>query len=131
MKFVTKLSGEPCSQLPLDLVVRYEISTIDVMNALLNGRHKLHAISNLIDRSIIGKILNRLKDKLFLAHSSERTTPFAGRQHFLLPNERASNPRVVTQICARAAKTCSADSDVIGAPLAVAETTSFGLTMTD
>jgi len=47
--FETRLFGEPCSQLFLDLLVRYRISAVDVIDTLLNGCHKLDSINNLIE----------------------------------------------------------------------------------
>jgi len=47
--FATKLFGEPCSQLLFYRFVRDSISAVDIINAFLNGCHKLHAISDLIN----------------------------------------------------------------------------------
>ena len=58
MMFETKLFDEPFRQLLFDFFMRNSVSAVDVIYTFLNRCHEFHAISNLINRCIIGKLLN-------------------------------------------------------------------------
>ena len=45
----TKLFGEPCRQLLFDFFVRDGVAAVEVIYAFLNRRHKLDAISDLVN----------------------------------------------------------------------------------
>jgi hypothetical protein len=68
--------------------VRNAFASIELIETLLDGRHKLDALGNLVYRAVVRQVSNRLKHNLFLSHASIMKLQRGFRKEKNAQNER-------------------------------------------